>query len=59
MYSYSSKKFSGLYRNKELGLLAQKIFDCHIDELFSFEKTMIANKERYLDAFADFLELCN
>lgn len=59
MYSYSSKKFRSLRSIKELGLIAFKVYESHLENFISGEKTMMNSKTRYKNAFIDFIDMLN
>ena len=56
MKKYSYEKFRALQKCRELRIMAIKIYNEDLDELFSQSKPMQMNRERYTEAIEDMID---
>ena len=54
---YSIEKFKELQKWRELKILIVKIYDYDLEEIFSQAKTMEMNRDRYIEAIEDLIDI--
>ena len=53
---YSYEKFTSLQDFRELRIMIVKMYNHDLEELFSKERVMGANRERYIEAIEEFID---
>ena len=55
--NFSCEKFKDLLKLKEMKILIKKIYKHDLDELFSQVKTMEMNRDRYINAIEEIIDI--
>ena len=55
--NYSKEKFKDVQKFLEFKILIVNIYNCELDQIFSEVKTMEINRERYITAIKDLIDM--